>query len=95
MIQRNGFYNVVLENEHIKTLAFNYDRLESQMDYYSSEELSSKYGNDANIIDNTLNNDLAHLIKEKDKGITFWKWCLILALIFLAIETGLLRFWKI
>ncbi len=95
MIRKAGFYNLNLEDQMVKGLAFNYDRIESNLDYESKEELEDKYGADANVIGNTASADLSQIIKQKDQGIRFWKWCLILALIFLAIETLLLRFWKL
>ncbi len=95
MIKEAGFYNLNLEDNLVKGLAFNYDRIESNLDYMSIDELTDKYGSNANVINNIANADLGTIIKEKDQGIRFWKWCLILALIFLAIETLLLRFWKI
>ena len=95
VISKAGFYNLNLEDQQIKGLAFNYDRIESNLDYKSSEELNEEYGASANIISNTASADLSQIIKQKDQGIRFWKWCLILALLFLAIETLLLRFWKL
>ncbi len=95
MIKLAGYYDIQLEDTPIKTIAMNYDRLESAMDFFSVEELRSKFGESVNIIENSLKNDLGNIIKEKDKGITLWRWCLILALLFLAVETVLLRFWKI
>ena len=95
MIDKAGFYDLNLEDKLVKGLAFNYDRVESNLDYKSTEELTEKYGDNVNIIGNTATADLGQVIKQKDQGIRFWKWCLILALIFLAIETLLLRFWKL
>jgi len=95
MISEAGYYNLTLQDKLIKGLAFNYDRIESNLDYLDKDELEAKFGQNANIFDNTLKADLGNIIKEKDQGITFWRLCLILALIFLAVETLLLRFWKI
>ncbi len=95
MVKESGFYNLTLQDEIVKGLAFNYDRVESNLDHLTKAELNNKYGAQANIMDNTLNADLTSVIKEKDQGVTLWRWCLILALIFLAIETLLLRFWKL
>lgn len=95
MITRSGQYQLTLDNEIKESLAFNYDRLESDMDYLGRDELLQRYGENVNILDNILEANLTNMIKEKDKGITLWRWCLILALIFLAIETLLLRFWKV
>ena len=95
LISKDGFYDVTLDSELIKKLAFNYDRIESELEYYSIDELKANYPDQTKIFDNAMSTDLGILVKEKDKGTLLWKWCLILALISLAIETLLLRFWKI
>ena len=95
MITESGFFTLDLNDEMVKGLAFNYDRKESNLDYFSPDELKGQYKDNANILDNTLNADLGAIIKEKDRGTVLWRWCLIFALIFLAIETLLLRFWKL
>lgn len=94
MIKEAGFYNLELAEQLEKKLAFNYDRIESNLDYYSTQELKENWGAGYNIIENSLQSDLSNVIKEKDQGTTYWRWCLILALLFLAIETLLLRIWK-
>jgi len=95
MIKSSGFYTLNLDEELIKGLAFNYDRKESNLDYFSPDELKAQFGDAANVLDNTLKADLGSIIEEKDRGVVLWRWCLIFALIFLAIETLLLRFWKL
>ncbi len=95
MVKNSGYYDVMLEDNKVTGLAFNFDRLESKMDYMNSEELKSIFEEKINIIDTSLNSDLGIMVKEKDKGIILWSWCLIFTLLFLAIETALLRFWKI
>lgn len=95
MITEAGYYDIRLDDALVRKIAMNYDRIESAMDYFNLEELEGKYGARFNIIDKSLDADLGTIIKEKDKGITFWKWCLILALLFIALEILLLRIWKI
>lgn len=95
MINEAGIYTLKHGDQTIRQLAFNYDRIESNLDAYSNQELTELYAPSFNIMENTVNADLTNLIKEKDQGITFWRWCLILALLFLALETLLLRFWKV
>jgi hypothetical protein len=89
-IDQSGIYRLENAGQLEKILAYNYDRLESDMTISDLENLPPNW----NIIDNTLSADFTSIISEKDKGIILWKWCLILALIFLAIESLLLRFWK-
>ena len=95
MVRKAGFYKVRLQDQIVKGLGFNFDRVESALEQFSIKELKSQYGEKVNILDNTLNADLTTIIKEKDQGVTLWRWFLILALVFLAIETLLLRFWKL
>ena len=95
MISEAGYYDLTLQDELVKGLAFNYDRIESNLDYIGAEELETKFGAFSNVFGNSLKANLGNIIKEKDQGITYWRLCLMLALIFLAIETMLLRFWKI
>ena len=95
MVQSAGFYDVTLNEEVVKGLAFNYDRIESNLAQYTTAELKERVGTAANILTDSMEADLGTIIKEKDQGQSLWRWCLILALIFLAIETLLLRFWKL
>ncbi|NNE26371.1 MAG: VWA domain-containing protein [Saprospiraceae bacterium] len=95
MIDKSGHYELILDEEKQLGLAFNYDRTESDLDFYNTSELKDNLGDQINIIDNVVAADLGIIIKEKDKGVILWRWCLILALIFLGIETLLLRFWKV
>jgi hypothetical protein len=77
----------------LQRIAFNYDRKESSHDYYSKDDIKGLVGNVA--IDE-VNNPTAYVketISEIRFGQRFWKWCIILALIFIAIEILLLRFW--
>lgn len=93
-ITKAGIYNVVLGENEIQKVAYNYNNLESELDYYNTEDLTNLYGDDAIIFSNQLEANFSQLITEKDQGRTYWRWCLILALIFLGIEQLLLRLLK-
>ena len=95
-IRKDGFYDLFLNEEsQLAKYAFNYDRKESQLDYFSSEDLQSYVGPNLNVIDILDSSVLTAKIEERSKGIVLWRWCIILTLIFLALETLLLRFWKV
>ncbi|MCO6501234.1 MAG: BatA domain-containing protein [Vicingus serpentipes] len=89
--------NYVLENEQFKTgLAYNYNRLESDLTTLSSEEIQHQItinSINAKIIDNTSGNIKSALI-ELNTGKRYWKYCIILALLFLAIEIALIKLLK-
>lgn len=94
-IKKAGFYQVGLENsDSMDQLALNFDRRESDLKFYNASELSSRY-NQSNVnVVNGANVEVATVVKELDRGTALWKVCLILTLVFLAIEILLLRFWK-
>jgi hypothetical protein len=93
-ITQAGFYTIKNDNQAVKSLAFNYDRIESDPKSWSIEDLRSRLGETVTIYDNQESTEFLSSLKEKEEGIFLWKWCLIAALIFLAIETLLLRLWK-
>ncbi len=92
-----GQYNVIDNTDIIKGLAFNYDRRESDMNFYNREQLQKQ-------IDETgLRN--VHIIEPDEKKLTatlqevndgkkLWKLFLILALVFLAAEILIIRLFK-
>ncbi len=95
-IDEAGFYNLFLQEEEILSkYAFNYDRKESRLDYYNKEDLKSMVNDHMQIIDATSHANFTTLIGERSQGVVLWRWCLMLALLFLAVEIILLRFWKI
>ncbi len=94
-IREAGFYNLFLkEEESFAKYGFNFDRRESQLAIYNQTDLAN-LNESFNVIDNTASASLTPLIGERSQGTVLWRWCLILALIFLGIETLLLRFWKV
>lgn len=91
-----GFYDVYLkEGEVLNTYAFNSNRLESNPDCLAPGELNDLYLDHASIISQEKQVDLAQFISEKDRGVILWRYCLILALIFLALEALIIRFWSV
>ena len=94
-ISQDGYYSLGLDNESIADLAFNFDRKESNLEVSSISQIEDLANStNVNLLDASLKADFSAYINEKDKGIVLWRWCLILALIFLGIETLLLRLWS-
>jgi len=89
--------NYILENDKTKIgLAFNYNRSESELTYLSK-------GNIDDIIKSTSINaqyiDLTHgtiqtALNDLNIGEKYWKYCIILALLFLAVEIILIKIFK-
>lgn len=94
-VEEKGIYQLTLKDQKIKHLAFNYDRIESDLSYYGTSELKAKYENlGVDIIQDAQNTNFTQIIGDKERGVALWKWCIIFALVFLAIETLLIRLWK-
>ncbi len=95
-IRDAGFYDLILNEDILEKLAFNFDRKESDMSIYSESELEAinPLNSKIKLIPSTLQANISGTISEKDKGIVLWKWFAIIALFFLALESLLIRFVK-
>lgn len=94
-ISQAGFYETTADaTTHQLQLAMNYDRRESDLQFSTFDQITQSYNfTNVNIVDGSTA-EVATLVRELDRGTALWKWCLLLALLFLAIEIGLLRWWK-
>ena len=93
-----GYYDLFLTPEEVLAqYAFNFDRKESALSYFSEADLTKMTEKNPNVkvIAQTANADFGVTISERSRGIVLWRWCIILALVFLGIETLLLRFWQV
>ncbi len=96
-IREAGHYNVVLNQEVIRGLAFNYDRKESNLETFSQkdlERLTADHGLENFRVIKPAERSLTDVIAEMHAGIRLWKLFVILALLFLFAEVVLLRFLK-
>lgn len=95
-IKDAGYYDLTLNEAIIGKFALNYDRRESDMAAFSESELQDINTSNSKIkvIPSALQANISGTISEKDKGIVLWKWFAILTLIFLAVESLLIRLYK-
>lgn len=90
-----GVYSVIDGRGNTTALAaFNYNRSESLGKRYTASELKDKYPQKNVYVFASVEENLAGLVNELDKGVTLWKLCIIFVLIFLGAEVLLLRFLK-
>lgn len=95
-VRESGFYDLYLQQDStLSRYAFNYDRKESELSYYNENDLETLLGPTMDIIPTTARAALTQVVGERSQGVILWRWCLILALIFLGIETLLLRIWRV
>ena len=74
-------------------MAFNDDRSESKLDYFTPNGLN-KIVLQANTVIEAGDGALKGVASDTNLGMQLWKLCIILALIFLAAEILLIRFFK-
>lgn len=92
-----GHYYLNVKDKNLLTLSFNYNRAESDMQFYTESEIKDiliQYK-----INNFYVNDVSHapfkqIIQSEITGQSFWKLCVILCLIFLIAESLTIRFFK-
>lgn len=95
-ILESGYYELLLDGKVQKVLAFNHDHKESMMDFYSVADLKSIFANSKNIqvFDKIDDANFVKTFREQNFGTSLWKYFLIGALLFLAIEILLIRWMK-
>ncbi|MEJ5996215.1 BatA domain-containing protein [Pedobacter sp. Du54] len=94
-VKNSGFYELKQADSLLSVIAFNDNRIESDMHYDGPSDLSKVINKQqANLIDPTVD-PVAATVSAKNSGTELWKLCLILSVIFLAIEILLVRFYHI
>lgn len=95
-IVEGGLYDAVLNDQKVKTLAFNFDRAESDLSFYSNSELADQIKTNPamTVISQEQQAGINVAISEKDQGIVLWRWFLWAAIAFLLFEALLIRFLK-
>ena len=89
-----GFYALKTEGKDPEGLiALNYGKAESQMDFYSLDQIKNAFGNSDNVqvYDFNENKNFIEEFREKNVQVNLWKYMLIIALIFLLVEIALIR----
>lgn len=91
-----GIYHLTISDTLKIPIALNISKNESDLSYYSTEELNTIFKNNKNIkvFTNTEIENKISEIKKMNFGFPLWKYCLILALLFLFIEIILIRYFK-
>lgn len=96
-VREAGHYQLKADREILKGLGFNYDRTESMMEFNDAaglEGILQRYLKGSSGILSDKGKPLSETLKDMNQGTILWKLFIILALVFLAIEIILLRFWK-
>jgi len=88
-------YNLTSNNEEFGSLSLNYNRNESNTNYFSKEEIESYFNKNYNLLKTYTLEDSSILIEtESLKVKEFWKHFIILGIIFILLELLVLKDWK-
>ncbi|MGZ4076963.1 MAG: hypothetical protein ACXVDW_05375, partial [Bacteroidia bacterium] len=90
-------YNIYADKDLVMGVSFNFNRKESDLTCYNSDQLKEQLKSSGLININVLevnSKSLTSSLSEAEQGKKLWKLCLLLTLVFLAFEVLLLRFMK-
>ncbi|MFN4145099.1 MAG: BatA domain-containing protein [Runella sp.] len=92
----SGYYELQKDGQTVQLLAFNHDNLESQLDYYTPDELRQIFAGQSNVqvFDNVTDGDFVKEFEKQNIGLSLWKYFLWAALGFLLLEILIIRFLK-
>ncbi|RKR84435.1 putative membrane protein (TIGR02226 family) [Mucilaginibacter gracilis] len=93
-VHEAGNYTLQKQDSLIAVLAFNSSRSESDLTYLSSAELKAKISGKQGTVIQAGAASLKDTVAKTNIGLELWKLCIILALISLAAEIVLLRFYQ-
>lgn len=89
-----GAYAVTLGNDTIATLALDLPRNEGDLSAFTADQLRTEleqHGLGTITVLDKADSGLAVSLRELDQGTKLWKWCIIAALLFLALEIFFIR----
>ncbi len=91
-----GWYDLKSNKDStLSTFAFNYDRMESDLTKMDINSLSEQIKPNMSLVNTDSQTQMAGIVGEQSQGITLWRWCVVFALLFLALEVLFLRLWKV
>lgn len=96
-IQTEGHYLIQNNDTTLSSMAFNYDRKESDLTYFDENGLQEKINTaqlkNAQVVQNS-SRSFTEIFDEIQNGKQLWKLFLLLGLLFILAEAALIRFWK-
>ncbi len=95
-VRETGNYKLTRKDSVLAQIAFNDNRQESDLDYLTDQELNTDFSAIKTVSYLPAGGlSLTKQVAEVNSGTQLWKLCLILALLFLAAEVLLIRFYKV
>jgi len=94
-VKKAGFYTLKKTDSTLAVIAFNDNRAESDMHYATQTDVQKLFDKQQVAFLDPKSDSIASAVSAKNNGTELWKLCLILALVFLAIEILLVRFYTV
>lgn len=93
-IRQSGNYNLLKGDSVLAVLSFNESGAESDLSYASDREIVGKFPDGKPDLISPGAGSMENTVASIDRGLSLWKLCVILALLFLAAEILLVRYLK-
>jgi len=93
-LQETGIYDLKKQDSTVSVMAFNDNRSESDLSYYTASDLSKLVPQAGDVLE-AGKGSLKDKVSEVSIGLQLWKLCIILCLVFLAVEILLVKFFKV
>lgn len=94
-VQQAGWYRLTLQSDStLAEYAFNFDRRESDLRYRTDEALTEGLPQNIKVLAENAEANFTQVVGEQNQGVVLWRWCIVFALLFLALEVLFLRLWK-
>lgn len=97
MLTQAGTYSVMQRDSVITNVSFNYDRSESQAEFFNTgeiEQLLQSYQLSNATLINASHEALEQNVRSLDGDTELWRWFVLVALLSLIGEVLIIRFWK-
>jgi hypothetical protein len=92
-LHKPGHYQLMKQDSTVQWLAFNNNRLESDLHYLNKAQLQNMLPK-MSVVLTPGSASIKTMLSESNFGLQLWKLCILLALVFLAAEILLVRFYK-
>jgi hypothetical protein len=91
-----GYYDLVVDGKIKKTIALNHEKRESNMEFYTANDLKEIFNEIPNITvyDDLADGDFVNAFRDTTLDKALWKYFIIAALLFLLVEIALIKFLK-
>lgn len=97
-VNKAGNYKLYAGDSLLSGISFNHNRKESDISFIAPDKLQKACADaglkNTSVLAVAAGEALPALLQEINQGKYYWKYCLLLALLFLAAEQAILRLWK-